>query len=53
MADLTYREERHAMKDRILKGLKKKTNSIMVRRRRKDSVITKPNRSRRPGRLFQ
>jgi hypothetical protein len=41
------------MKDRILKGLRKKANTIMVRRRRGDAVITKPSRSRRPGRLFQ
>lgn len=41
------------MKDRILKGLRRKADSIMVRRRRKDAVITKPSRSTRPGRLFQ
>ncbi|WP_275408863.1 hypothetical protein [Micromonospora qiuiae] len=41
------------MKDRILKGLKRQVNSIMVRRRRKDSIISRPGRSRRPGRLFQ
>ncbi|MGN9774630.1 hypothetical protein ACTMS0_02425 [Micromonospora sp. H33] len=41
------------MKDRILKGLKKSTNTIMIRRRRRDATITKPSRSKRPGRLFQ
>ncbi|SCL44458.1 hypothetical protein GA0070604_0405 [Micromonospora eburnea] len=41
------------MKDRIFKGLSRKVNSIMVRRRRRDSMITKRGRSRRPGRLFQ
>ncbi|MDO3701534.1 hypothetical protein Q3W71_07545 [Micromonospora sp. C28SCA-DRY-2] len=41
------------MKDRILRGLKKGTKTIMVRRRRGDAMISKPTRSRRPGRLFQ
>ncbi|MEV0809083.1 hypothetical protein [Micromonospora sp. NPDC050200] len=53
MADLTYPKGRLAMKDRILKGLKRKASSIVVRRRRKDSVINKPTGARRPGRVFQ
>jgi hypothetical protein len=42
-----------AMKDRILKGLRRKANAIVVRRRAKDSVINKPTGARRPGRRFQ
>ncbi|MEV1330320.1 MULTISPECIES: hypothetical protein [Micromonospora] len=41
------------MKDRILTPLKKKAKSIMVRRRRGDAIITKPNSSTRPGRRYQ
>jgi hypothetical protein len=41
------------MKDRILTGLKRRANAIVVRRRRKDSMISKPTAARRPGRLFQ
>ena len=41
------------MKDRILKGLRRKASSIVVRRRRKDSVVNKPTAARRPGRVYQ
>ncbi|MFU8873066.1 hypothetical protein [Micromonospora sp. SL4-19] len=41
------------MKDKILRGLRRKASAIVVRRRRKDSVVNKPTGARRPGRLFQ
>ncbi|MEW2384446.1 hypothetical protein AB0873_20470 [Micromonospora sp. NPDC047707] len=41
------------MKDRLIKGLKKSTGALMVRRRRRDALVAKPSRSKRPGRLFQ
>ncbi|WP_436681684.1 hypothetical protein [Micromonospora sp. URMC 105] len=41
------------MKDRILKGLRRKVNAVVVRRRGKDAVITKPTGAKRPGRRFQ
>lgn len=41
------------MRDRILKGLKKKAKAIMVRRRRGDALISRPTAAKRPGRRFQ
>jgi hypothetical protein len=53
MADPTHARRGLAMKDRILRGLKRRASSIVVRRRRKDSVVDRPTGARRPGRLFQ
>ncbi|MEV4201276.1 hypothetical protein [Micromonospora globbae] len=41
------------MKDRILSRLKKGAKSIMIRRRRRDAVVTKPTGATRPGRRYQ
>ncbi|MER7894238.1 hypothetical protein AB0C04_29080 [Micromonospora sp. NPDC048909] len=41
------------MKGKILTGLKKKARQIMVTRRGRNNVITKPGKATRPGRRYQ